>query len=122
MVCVKLKRHAKRNVREMINVMLTENAHANVEKMLNAMLGESVFARKRDKNFLGAVEKIAKEREAFVTRKQEDVGANVGADDRVGNVGGVRKYIQDVLVENVGIVELLGNAIEWVSVLKVWNF
>ena len=69
MVCVKLKRHAKRNVREMINVMLTENAHANVEKMLNAMLGESVFARKRDKNFLGAVEKIAKEREAIVTRK-----------------------------------------------------
>jgi len=96
----------------MLNVTRMENVYVKslVEKMLDAMIGESVYARKREENFHGAVEKIAREREAIVTRKQGDVDVTVGADNRVGNVLG--KYIQDVQDPVEGIAELMENAIE----------
>ena len=99
----------------MLNVLRREHVSVinRVEDMPDAMIGESVCARKRDKNFHGAVQEIARRREAIVTRKEGGVDVTVGADNGgVGNVGGARKYIQNVQENVEGIAELTGNAIE----------
>jgi len=80
--------------------------------MLDVILGEYANAGKGVKSFHGAVEKLAKEEEPFVTSEQENVDVTVGADNLVEYVGGEEKYFQTVQEDVEGIVELMGNVIE----------